>query len=754
VLTQLRSIVEQVTTAPSFQEALDSLVLHTRQVMHTDCCSVYLADERHQHFVLMATEGLAADAAGLTRLSFSEGVVGLVGQREEPINLADVQSHPHFKYLPEVKEEEFRSFLGTPIIHQRKVLGVLVVQQKDQRQFNESEESFLVTLAAQLATVIAHAEARGIINRQDLAHNTRLIQGVPGSPGIAIGQGYLCLPSVSLEEIRIERHQDLDAELLFLQQVVTDTLEELTGLSMRFKDQLPKETLAIFDLYRHMLAKASLGGEIESEVRGGLMLNSAIKVVVERYMDQFAGMTDPYLRERGSDLRDLAMRLLHHASRLHIDPVKVEGPVILVAEEVTASMLGELPRGQLKGVVSVKGSVNSHAAILARAMGLPALMGVDLPLARLKDTELILDGYKGQMLLTPEPSVLEEYRLLQREEEELHELTQSEASLEAVTQDRVKVELLINSGLSAENDTAINQSTDGVGLFRTEVPFMLHHSFPSEDEQYLHYRTILETYRNRPVCMRTLDVGGDKQLPYFPIVEENPFLGWRGLRMTLDHPELFLIQMKAMLRANIDLNNLSIMLPMVTSLSEVDEAKRLFGQAWLEVSEQYALQGELHKPALGVMIEVPSSIFMLPELAKRVDFCSIGTNDLTQYLLAVDRNNARVAGLYDTLHPAVVRVLYDICQNARRCRLPVSVCGELAGDPMGAVLLLAMGYRRLSMNTFNLGKIKYIVRRIPMAGAGQLLQQALALESGREIQRLFATFFEQQGLGGFVRAGK
>jgi len=754
VLTQLRSIVEEVTSAPSFQEALDSLVTHTRRVMHTDCCSVYLADEYNQHFVLMATEGLAADAAGLTRLSYSEGVVGLVGQREEPINLADVQSHPHFKYLPEVKEEEFRSFLGTPIIHQRRVLGVLVVQQKDQRQFNESEESFLVTLAAQLATVIAHAEACGILNRQDLAHNTRFIQAVPGSPGIAIGKGYLCLPSVSLEEIRIEKHRDLERELAFMKRVFSDTLEELTGLAMRFKEQLPKETLAIFDLYRHMLAKASLGGEIEAEIRTGLALNSSIKVVSERYMKQFAGMSDPYLRERVSDLRDLAMRLLHHASRLHIEPRHVEGDVILVAEEVTASMLGELPRDQLKGVVSVKGSVNSHAAILARAMGLPALMGVNLPLERLKDTQLILDGYKGQMLLTPEPSVLEEYRLLLREEQELYELTQSEAGLDAVTQDRVKVRLLINSGLSVESDVSINSSADGVGLFRTEVPFMLHHSFPSEDEQYLHYRSILRTYQGRPVCMRTLDVGGDKQLPYFPIIEENPFLGWRGLRLTLDHPELFLIQIKAMLRANIGINNLSIMLPMVTSLNEVDEAKRLFEQAWLEVSEQYALQGEMHKPSLGVMIEVPASLFMLPELAKRVDFCSIGTNDLTQYLLAVDRNNPRVAGLYDTFHPAVVRALYDLYRSASRCQLPVSVCGELAGDPVGAVMLLAMGYRRLSMNTFNLGKIKYIVRRIPVAAATELLQKALALESGREILRLFISFFEDHGLGGFVRAGK
>lgn len=316
------------------------------------------------------------------------------------------------------------------------------------------------------------------------------------------------------------------------------------------------------------------------------------------------------------------------------------------------------------------------------------------------------------------------------------------------------VSLLLNAGLSADTEISLNQLADGVGLYRTEIPFMLQDSFPSEWEQTARYRGILETYRNRPVCMRTLDVGGDKQLPYFPIVEENPFLGWRGIRLTLDHPELFLVQLKAMLRASEGLDNLAIMLPMISSVSEIKASRRLLDQAWREVSEEAASrEAVIRYPSLGVMIEVPSALYILPEMAPLIDFWSVGSNDLTQYLLAVDRNNARVANIYDAFHPAVIRALQLLVDASHRYQKPVSVCGELAGDPVGVLLLLAMGYRRFSMNTHNIARIKYVLRQSTLSELTVLLTDGLKHDNPHVLRGLFARYLEEHGLGGLLRAG-
>jgi phosphotransferase system enzyme I (PtsP) len=293
-----------------------------------------------------------------------------------------------------------------------------------------------------------------------------------------------------------------------------------------------------------------------------------------------------------------------------------------------------------------------------------------------------------------------------------------------------------------------------VGLYRTEVPFLMQDRFPSEDEQFVRYRDILNSYRSKDVCMRTLDVGGDKQLPYFPIVEENPFLGWRGIRLTLDHPEIFLVQARAMYRSAIECGNLSIMLPMISCLNEVDEASRLLEQAWAEVVDELDLREPPERPKHGVMLEVPSVLFLLPELAQRVDFWSVGSNDLTQYLLAVDRNNTRVAELFDTFHPAVVRALMQIIEQANLHNTPVSFCGELAGEPVGALLVLALGYRRLSMSSFNLAKIKYIIRHVNLSELAALREQILQSQSGSAIYSLLYEYLQQQNLSQLVRVSK
>ena len=296
---------------------------------------------------------------------------------------------------------------------------------------------------------------------------------------------------------------------------------------------------------------------------------------------------------------------------------------------------------------------------------------------------------------------------------------------------------------------------DAIGLYRSELPFMLSNSFPTEQEQTESYRGLLNQYAPLPVTMRTLDVGGDKQLSYFPIVEENPFLGWRGIRLTLDHPEIFLVQIRSMLIASLEHQNLRIMLPMISAIEEVVEAKRLIIKAWEEIKDEQALtSADFPLPDIGVMVEVPASIFIIPQLAELVDFISIGSNDLIQYLLAVDRNNSRVASLFDSYHPAVLQALKLINDNARRCNLEVSICGELAGDPIGALILLGMGYNRLSMNATNMGKIKYLINALPRYELAECIEQALSANNGAAIRTIFVNYLDSKGLGGFIRAGK
>jgi phosphotransferase system enzyme I (PtsP) len=761
MLTTLKRIVQEVSKIPSLEEALTHLTRRLTEALSVDSCTIYLADHDKQHFLLMATDGLDKEAVGKVAIGFSEGLVGLIGQREEPLNIVDAQSHPRFKHYPEVKEEKYHAFLGAPIIHQRKVLGVLTLQQKKKRRFSEDEEAFLVTLATQIALEIVHAETRGFLSFVDENNRDkwqRKISGVPGSSGLAMGIGFVPDFKVTLATHVAKRSQNFDAEIARYRESVEVTRGQVEELSKRVEGQVPSDVQAIFQIYSYLLDANSLGHEVEARIRQGWDAASSLKFVIENYMQQFRNMSDSYMQERAVDIEDLSNRILANIlgaespARRILDPGQA---AILVAEEVTAPMLAEHSGKQLRGIISVRGSNNSHAAILARAMGMPAVMGLsDAPLSLLDGKDLLVDGYSGEVIVSPSKTVKREFEILVNEEQALSDRILEQADLPCVTKDNQSMSLYINAGLSAEMENTNFTYGEGVGLYRTEVPFMLRERFPSEQEQMDLYRQMLESAPDKPITMRTLDVGGDKPLPYFPISEENPFLGWRGIRLTLDHPEIFLVQIRAMLRANIGLGNLQIMLPMITSVSEVSESKRLIRQAFHEVSDEIRDANlTLEMPLIGVMLEVPAVIYQIPQLAAKVDFFSVGSNDLTQYLLAVDRNNARVSGLYDSYHPAVLCALKSIVDQAKQYNTPITVCGEMAGEPGGAILLMAMGYDKLSMNSHNLLKVKWVIRSITLQHAQQLLHDVLQCDNPDQVKQEVNLYLEIIGLGGLVRAG-
>jgi phosphotransferase system, enzyme I, PtsP len=753
MLETLHRIVKEVNAASNLDEALQTIVTMVKRSIGCDVCSVYLTDAGARAHVLAATDGLRPEAVGKVALPLGRGLVGLVAERAEPLNISNAPMHPRYLRITETGETQYCGFLGVPIIQNRKVLGVLVVRQEAERAFTEDEVTFLFTLAAQLAGAITYAQASGELDA--LTTTTRLgryLEGRPGSTGVAIGHGMVAYRLADLDAIPDRTVTDTEAECRTFRAAVAAVEQDLRALKARLSGEIPEEENALFDALLLMLGSDTLVTETVQRIGRGQWAPGALRQSIHAHAQVFENMEDSYLRERASDIRDLGRRILTHLQSDDPRPPDYPQATVLVGEEVSAVQLAEVPHDRLVGVVSATGSTSSHVAILARAMGVPAVMGVaDLPVNRMENRELIVDGYRGRVYVSPTPALRQEYERLVEEERALTAEAESMRGLAPESTDGVAFPLYLNTGLI--NETANNTHEDfaGIGLYRTELPFMVRDRFPAESVQVMNYRRVLEAFAPRAVNLRTLDIGGDKPLPYFPIDEQNPFLGWRGVRISLAHPEIFLTQVRAMLRASVDLDNMHIMLPMISGVSEVDELKMLITRAHDELMEEGY---DVRMPPLGVMIEVPSAVYMIEELARRVDFVSVGTNDLTQYLLAVDRNNSRVADLYDDLHPAVLRALEQVVRGARVYGRPVGVCGELAGNPMATILLMGLGVDSLSMSAGSLMKVKWVVRSFSVSRARQLLHAALRMEDAQQVRRFMESTLDGMGLGGLFRPGR
>jgi len=747
MLDILRRLVQAVTDAATLDEALTIIVTRIKGTMQTGVCSVYLLDESTDRWLLMATDGLNPSSVRVASLAKTEGLVGTVGSRGELVNLDDAPNHPAFRFLRETGEEIFQSFLGVPIVHQREILGVLVVQQTTQRKFSDDEEALLVTVAAQISALIAHAKVSGRLQLSQTDGEKPFdvhFQGVAGVSGVTTGTAFVRQPPAILRRVKDTKTDDPKRELDEFQSALSDVKAELRQISDTLSEHLERKETALFDTYLRMLEDHTLSGEVCQRIRSGETAPTALKYVVLDLVARFNAMDDAYLRERATDLLDLGRRILAKLLREQSESFEYPDDLILVAEDVTPVMLGEVATRSLRAIVSVKGSANSHVAIFARSLGIPAVMGaVDLPLGDISGAHLIVDGWRGEVIVEPSEHVLSEYQRAIQDAAILEMDLEQVESGTAVTSDGQHVYLMLNAGPFGELSKRERSWIDGVGLYRTEFIFLSRSRFPTEDEQEGEYRAELQSYSPMPVVMRTLDIGGDKSLPYFSIDEENPFLGWRGIRVTLDHPEIFLTQIRAMLKADSGLGNLRILLPMITTLEELRASKILIQRVVLELaSEGY----EVLAPQVGVMIEVPSAVYIAPELAKEADFLSVGSNDLTQYLLAVDRTNSRVADMFDGFHPAILRALEITSKAGTNAKIPVALCGEMAGDPLAAVLLVGLGFKELSMSSAALAQVKRALGAFSSKECQSLAQQALAMESGVEVLHIVAQAFIDKDL--------
>lgn len=747
MLDTRRRITEMLNAAGDLEVGLALVVHGVKEHLAVDACSVYLMDASDTSFVLVATDGFDPRAVGSVRFRRGEGLVGLVVERQRPVSLSNAQDHPRFHHVQQFGERAHHAFLGAPITHLRVPLGALIVRQLNDRVFGRDEEAFVTAIAAELAGLV-HASSTSDATRATGGRErapSALLRGIKGAPGIGIGDCVLPSPAADFDAVPDRVVEDVEAEANAFQEAVAAVRAELRMSAERRAAEMPTETHAMFAVYIELLDDDELFADTLKRIRAGAWAGSALRRSISEHAQAFEEMADPYLRARAEDLRGLGRRVLLRLQSGMTQRCVYPERCVLVGEEVSIARIADVPVGQLAGIVCTRGSPFSHAAILARTLRIPAVMGLgSVPREQFGRRRLLVDGDHGFVYIDPAPDVVADLERIFQQRSESADALKVLRDLPAQTPDGARVALHANVGVPSDVAAALDRGAEGIGLFRTEFSFMVRDSFPSEEDQYQVYREVLESFAPRPVTMRTLDVGGDKGLPYFPIQEDNAFLGWRGIRLTLDNPGIFLNQLRALLRANAGLGNLRILLPTISSTREVDAVRELLDRACAECLKANRPTGAVQ---LGAMIEVPSAIYQMAALSKRVDFFSIGTNDLTQYLLAVDRTNARVARHFDSLHPAVLRAIDCAVRGARDARRPISVCGEMAGDPTSAVLLMGLGVEALSMAAPSIPPVKRALRTFSRERARRLAAEALAAEDVSEVHHLIDAAFEESGLG-------
>jgi phosphotransferase system enzyme I (PtsP) len=730
----------------SAQERLDKIVVLIAANMVAEVCSVYVL-RIDSTLELYATEGLNRDAVHMTVLNAHEGLVGLVASEATSLNLSDAQNHPAFSYRPETGEEIYHSFLGVPILRAGTTLGVLVVQNRAHRTYVEEEVEALQTTAMVLAEMIASGELSSLARpgAEPAAHHAQHIDGSVLSEGIALGHVVLHEPRVVITNYIAD---DIETERKRLDAAITKLRADLDRMLERGDVAESGEHRDVLEAYRMFADDPGWQRKMQEAVATGLTAEAAVERVQSNTRARMLRSTDPYLRERLHDLDDLGHRLMRQLMGQDHAPTRDQLPenAIVVARSMGPAALLDYDRKRLRGLVLEEGGPTSHVSIIARALGIPAVgeaanaVGIADP-----GDPVIVDGTAGTVYIRPTAEVQSAYservRFRARRQAQYRALRDKPC----LTKDGTPVDLMINAGLIIDLPHIEETGCSGIGLFRTELQYMVGHSLPRTAEQLALYRTVLDTAGKRPVTFRTLDIGGDKALPYLDtVVEENPALGWRAIRLGLDRPGLLRSQVRALLRAASG-RSVRIMFPMISAVEEFDQAKSVVERELTHLRQHgHALPERVD---VGTMVEVPALLYQMDELLKRVDFLSVGSNDLFQFLYAVDRGNARVAGRFDTLSTPVLRALRDIVTSASAYNKPVSLCGEMASHPLEALALIAIGYRTLSLSPLAHGPVKALVLDLDLKKAEALMTPLLAAPSGSvSIRNELKTFAEAEGL--------
>lgn len=725
------------------ENPMQHIVKLVRHEMGVDVCSLFLL--RDKNLILVATDGLAPEAIGKVRMKIHEGLTGLAIEKKQPVVVREASKHPRFKYFPETGEEKYHSYLALPLIDRGEAVGVLTLQTVQPKRFKQTEIELLTAISSQLSSVIYRLVAlESIQNQERPVGQSGRLKGIPVAPGFGIGTAFFLTPGVEpvilipgkgQKEVRGKSWQRL-------QTAIQKTSQDLLRLERKLMRRLSRRESDIFYSHRMILKDPTFQKRLKSLIDSGHGPIEAVRDVIADYLNEFEKIDDPHFKERAGDLEDIRQRLMEHL--IGKKPRKKEvWEGILIAETLVPSDTARLDPTRIQGIVTERGGLTSHAAILARSLGIPAVMGVKGVTRSLRPGAIvIIDGDNGTVYINPSREVLREYEKIQDQFVGKMVHLQAIAHEPAETLDGRRIILEANVGMIGGLKSLRDFGAEGVGLYRTELPFMIRKRLPDEEEQFAIYRKIVEEAAGLPVTFRTLDAGGDKPIASLGELshEANPFLGYRSIRMCLARPELLKVQFRALLRTSVN-GPIRILIPMISAVEEIRQVKEILAAVKEELINENT-EFDLKVP-LGIMIEVPSAVYLSPVLIQQVDFFSIGTNDLTQYTLAVDRNNERVASFFDPLHPAVIQSIGIVARVAQEAKKTVGICGEMAGDPQAVPLLVGLGVSELSMIPSNILLVKQIIRQIRADEAGELARQALQMTTAEEIRQLLKPFNEK-----------
>lgn len=737
----LRRLREVMAQPESTQARLDRVVVLIASNMVAEVCSLYLR-RRDDSLELVATEGLEERAVHNTHLKRGEGLVGLIAQEAEAMQFPDAQNHPAYSYRPETGEEIYHSFVGVPILRGGHAIGVLTVQNRTHRQYTDEEVEALQTTAMVLAEMLASS---GLLTSDDVGAGERedaLRYNVqPLSEGVALGHAVLHEPPVLVTKLIAE---DVELEQRRLDQAI----DELTGMidAMLERGDMARagEHREVMEAFRMFADDRGWRRRLEEALHTGLTAEAAVQRVRNDTRARMLRQTDAHARDRLHDIDDLSNRLLRLLSGGTDTAASGTLPddTILIARNMGPAELLDYPRDKLRGLVLVEGGAGSHVAIVARALGVAAVSQAKGVLEAVEAGDAaIVDADGGELHIRPTPEVVQAYsdkvRFRARRQAQYAALR----TVPAVTLDEVKISLNINAGLLFDLPHLEESGADGIGLFRTELQFMISSTFPRLDQQTRMYKAIFDAAGGKPVVFRTLDVGGDKVLPYFQAVkEENPALGWRAIRMALDRPALFRTQIRALMRAAAG-RELRVLLPMIADVGELTEAKALITKE-LQILKRHG-KPEPSRLLVGAMVEVPALLWQLDQVLPLLDFVSVGSNDLMQFMFAADRTNEKVAGRFDSLNHAALRALRAVVVAGERHAVPLTLCGEMAGRPLEAMALIALGFRSISMAPASVGPVKAMVLSLDVGEAGDRLHSLLEQDSGLLREQLTAFAVEK-----------
>jgi len=736
--------------------------------LDADVCSIYLTDTDLAHLTLAATIGLARESIGKVRLAFGEGLVGYAAELGDPIAIERAQAHPRFKYFPGSGEDLYASLLAAPMVMRDNPIGVLVVQTKQARRFDPRDIELLQTCAQLIAPVVLNARLLDFVSRPEgekrkvvadltsaglskpgpqaaRAEKNVQLRGIPTSAGVAIGPVFRLEDPLDFGDVDYEPSGDASAEWRDLQGAIAEARRELERVRSETGARFGPEFSAVFNIHIQILEDKGLIDRLEEAVRVSGSALEALRRVLDDYRRVFEGIENEFFRERGSDIQDVGRRVMAKLLGVRHQNVSITEGAIVVTSTVLPHHFAMLEVERMGAMVAERGGPTSHGAIFARSLEVPAVTGVAGLLAQARPGELaIVDGVSGQVHLSPDEALVDEYQRAQLRHGVAVEHLDALRGRPAESRDGHRIRLTANAGLLNDLALAERHGAEGIGLFRTELLALAQRGFPDEEEQQSLYERVAEAMYPRPVTIRTLDVGGDKELPNLQQgTEENPQLGWRSIRLALSHRDPFLAQLRAILRASAR-GNVRILLPMVSCLGELEQANALIEEAKSALRAQEVPFDE--DVPVGLMIEVPAAALTADVLAARCAFFSIGTNDLTQYTLAVDRGNERVAHLYDPLHPAVLKLIDSTVKAAGRCRIPVSVCGEMAGDALAVPLLVGLGISELSATPSSLPIVKEIVRALDVGTVSADARAALEADSADAVHAIALGRLRRSGL--------